>query len=75
MIGGLGGQELLIIIVMVAVALALLLILTGSRRAPPPAAPPPSTADRLRELENLRDEGLITAEEYEERRASILEEL
>ena len=32
-------------------------------------------AARLRELQQLRDEVLITAEQYEERRASILEEL
>ena len=34
-----------------------------------------SAADRLRELQRLRDEGLITPEQYEERRAVILEEL
>lgn len=46
----------------------------------PPAAPSPtesqgSAADRLRELQRLRDEGLITTEQYEERRAVILEDL
>ena len=30
---------------------------------------------RLRELQRLRDEGLITAEQFEQRRAAILEEL
>ena len=34
-----------------------------------------SSAERLRELQRLRDEGLITAEQYEERRARIMEEL
>ena len=34
-----------------------------------------SAADRLRELQRLRDEGLITPEQYEERRARIMEEL
>ena len=34
-----------------------------------------SSAERLRELQRLRDEGLITAEQYEERRARILEDL
>ena len=34
-----------------------------------------SAASRLRELQRLRDEGLITPEQYEERRAAILEEL
>ena len=32
-------------------------------------------ADRLRELQRLRDEGLITAEQFEQRRAAIVEEL
>lgn len=34
-----------------------------------------SAADRLRDLQHLRNEGLITPEEYEERRAAILEDL
>ena len=34
-----------------------------------------STAERLRELDRLRDEGLITDEEYEQRRAAIVEGL
>ena len=34
-----------------------------------------SAADRLRELQRLRDEGLITTEQYEERRTAILEDL
>ena len=34
-----------------------------------------SVASRLRELQRLRDEGLITPEEHEERRARIMEEL
>ena len=35
----------------------------------------PGVADRLRELQQLCDEGLITAEQYDERRASLIEEL
>ncbi len=47
-----------------------------SEDAPTPASEPQgSVAARLRELQRLRDEGLITPEQYEERRASILEEL
>ena len=37
--------------------------------------PESSAADRLRELQSLRNEGLITGEQYEERRARILEDL
>ena len=50
-----------------------------STPADPPASSPPepqgSSAERLRELQRLRDEGLITPEQYEERRARIMEEL
>ena len=50
-----------------------------SRSEDAPAAASPeqqgSSAERLRELQRLRDEGLITAEQYEKRRASIMEEL
>lgn len=34
-----------------------------------------SAASRLRELQRLRDEGLVTPEQYEERRTAILDEL
>lgn len=51
----------------------------GGRPAAPPAAAAPESqggaADRLRELQRLRDEGLITPEQYEERRARIMDEL
>ena len=48
-----------------------------SEDAPAAASPEPqgSSAARLRELQRLRDEGLITPEQYEERRARIMEEL
>lgn len=39
------------------------------------AAPAPDPAERLRALKRLYDEGLITAEEYEAKRAAILETL
>ena len=50
---------------------------TGPPDAPAAAAPEPqgSSAERLRELQRLRDEGLITPEQYAERRARIMEEL
>lgn len=78
MIGGLGWQEFLItIVILVLLTLAVwVLVLAGSRRAPPPPTMPrPTTADRLRELKRLRDEGLITDDEYEARRAHLAEDL
>ena len=42
--------------------------------APPPAAPP-SAEERLRQLEDLREKRLITANEFEEKRKEILKEL
>lgn len=40
------------------------------------ASPAPRpTAERLRELQAMRDEGLISADEYERKRAQILEQL
>lgn len=44
----------------------------ASADAPPAQEGVPA---RLRELQGLRDEGLITAEQFEQRRAAILEEL
>ena len=43
--------------------------------APPPVAPPltSSVADRLRQLTELRDRGLITPEEYDARRTAIID--
>ena len=46
--------------------------------APSPAGPPPATSDvasRLQVLTELRDRGLITAAEYDERRRTILERI
>jgi uncharacterized membrane protein YdbT with pleckstrin-like domain len=47
--------------------------------AAPAASPPPaasgSSADRLRELERLRSEGLLTDDEYIAKRAQALEDL
>jgi len=56
---------------------------TLPHRPPSPATDAPATAspgvrapaDRLRELERLRDAALITADEYEAKRAEILKEL
>lgn len=40
-----------------------------------PEAPPRDSAERLRQLESLRTEGLITEEEYAQRRRAILDAL
>jgi hypothetical protein len=41
----------------------------------PPPEPPRAGADRLRELQGLLDEGLITQEEYAARRQAVLDTL
>jgi uncharacterized membrane protein YdbT with pleckstrin-like domain len=47
--------------------------------APPPAAPPPAAAptaeEKLRSLAKLRDDGLITPEEFEAKKAELLSEM
>jgi hypothetical protein len=45
------------------------------RPAQPPQTPVRSSADRLRELASLLDQGLIIQAEYDERRRAILEDL
>lgn len=48
----------------------------GQFTAPPPAAEPPEDADtRLRRLQTLRDQGLITEEEFAAKRQAILDSL
>lgn len=48
---------------------------TGNLSAPPRAqAPQKSKAERLRELKQIFDERIITAEEYEKEKKKILEE-
>ncbi|MDW3214770.1 MAG: DUF4429 domain-containing protein [Ilumatobacteraceae bacterium] len=42
----------------------------------PPAAPPaPTVAERMAQLTQLRDQGLVTPEEFEAKRAAIIESL
>jgi hypothetical protein len=43
--------------------------------APPPQKPLPTVQERLRQLEELRKEQLITPEEYQKKRAQILAEI
>jgi len=47
----------------------------GTASAPSSATPPRSAAERLRELEQLRQDELITAAEYDTRRQSILNDI
>jgi hypothetical protein len=46
-----------------------------ARTAPSPPPGPRSAQERLRELQQLRDEGLVTAEEYESRRTAIVDSI
>ena len=61
-----------------ALALIIILVIASRRRRPAPAAPvqPSAAADapsqKLRQLKVLPDDGLITEEEYEAKRAEIL---
>jgi hypothetical protein len=45
----------------------------NAQAVPPPTPAPRTTAERLRDLQQLRDDGLVTADEYEARRRSILD--
>jgi len=49
------------------------MIITG-RYTRDAAAPSPDTAERLQELQRLFDRGLVTREEYEQKRATILKD-
>lgn len=41
----------------------------------PPSPPPPTPEEKLRSLAKLRDDGLITPEDYETKKADLLEEI
>jgi hypothetical protein len=47
----------------------------GGPAAPAPTDPARSPEERLRQLQQLRDGGLVSTEEYDERRRAILESL
>lgn len=49
--------------------------LRATKPSEPAAGPSRLTHDRLRELQQLRDDGLVTAEEYEARRKAILDSI
>jgi hypothetical protein len=48
-------------------------VTAGAVAAPSAPAPVASVADRLRQLDDLRQQGLVTDDEYRARRAKILE--
>ena len=86
-LGPIGGPELIIILVVLAIVVAIpvvvlvVLVLNKPGITPPPAvmAPPPLPPSgpqaRLRELETLRTQGLITEEEYLAKRERIVGEI
>ena len=47
---------------------------SGSREVPGESSEPPA-AQRLRDLASLRDQGLVSADEYESKKAEILAEV
>jgi hypothetical protein len=47
--------------------------LRGKAQPEPPAVAPASVAERLRQLGELRDQGLITPADYDARRAAIID--
>ena len=77
----LGGAEIVILLILLAIpvgiAVVVLVIVRATRSsASPPAAPLPRSIDeRLRELDALREQELITEEEHEERRRAIVDQL
>lgn len=44
----------------------------GYAEAPPPPAPEPDPIERLKELGELRDKGVLTDEEFEAQKAKVL---
>lgn len=77
----LGGPEIVILLILLAIpvgiAVVVLVIVRATRSsASPPSAPLPRPIDeRLRELDALREQELITEEEHEERRKAIVNQL
>jgi hypothetical protein len=42
---------------------------------PPPPPPPPSAAQKLKELQSLYDQGLISRQEYEAKKSQVLQQI
>lgn len=55
-----------------AVVNALTAVLTGETQSEPPAAAPASAADEIRKLAALRDEGILTEEEFTAKKKQLL---
>jgi cytochrome c-type biogenesis protein CcmH/NrfG len=76
-----GGAELLVILVVSvivagAVTIGLACVFAPGRKSPTTRGTNAKTAEsRLRELDGLRESGLVTEEEYQESRAAILKEV
>jgi hypothetical protein len=76
----LAGPDLMIILLvfgMMAVVVGFVVSLTRGARRPPASSPPTlpvatSCADRIRQLDELRQKQLISDSEYEEQRRRIL---
>jgi len=66
------------LLILLGIVLAVSTIVAQSGRAntqPPVVTPTPTRADRLRELDDLRSQGLVTEEEYAARRQAIIESI
>lgn len=76
-----GSAEILVILVLcivvtAAIAVGLALVLAWSRKSSIKSEPKVKTVDaRLREIGGLRENGLVTEDEYRGLRAAILEEI
>jgi hypothetical protein len=77
----LGIPEIVVLLVILAVPVGLVLLVLflvkiTQRQAPPQMMiPPPTSGQRLKELDALKAENLVTAEEYEAKRKEILGEV
>ena len=76
-----GPAEIIVILVVsvvvgAAVAVGLAFVCAWCRKASKaPGTGAKTTESRLRELDGLRESGLVAEEEYQERRAAILKEI
>lgn len=76
-----GGAEIIVIVVVsvivaAAVAFGIAVVLALSRRrSVPPKQNPKTVESRLRELDRLHENGLVTSEEHQQRRAAILKQI
>jgi uncharacterized membrane protein len=75
MFGGLGGPEIIIILIVLAmIGLPIFLIIYFINRAIKKNQSP-DNANKLLQLERMKKEGLISNDEYNEKRQKILDEI